>query len=294
MKRNTLYGGLIVLECVLWGLGNPVIKIAGQLLQPFTAIFMRFCLAFLICLLLFGRRVLRSWRAIRWGPMLAVCVCTALAFTLGSFALLLTDAVIAGFLMGISVLFTPFLETVLLRKRFNARVLPLIAIVCVGMYLLCGGGAFSFGVGELLAVLCSLSFALMLTLSERYIGDMDPMVLSTMQCGVTAALSLICVLCFEGPISLSQMTGQAAGAILYLALGSTILAYLLQNTAMRHLPATFASLAFCTEPIFTALFSYILLGERLGPLNMAGAAIVLAIVVIASVRKEEEPWTPKN
>lgn len=286
MKRRTLYSSFIIIECVLWGLGNPVIKIAGENLPAFTSVAMRFLLALAAFLLLFGRRVIRNLRSIRWGPTLAVCACTALAFTLGSFALMLTEAVIAGFLMGLAVLFTPFLEPLLLGKRFNWKILPLIAVVCVGMYLLCGGGSFTFGLGEGLAVLCSLAFAVMLTLSEKYMGDMDTITLSTMQCAVAAEFALLCALIFEGVYDLRQMTWTGAGAVVYLALGSTCAAYVLQNKAMRHIPATFASLAFCTEPVFTAVFSYLLLGETLGTMGLVGAGIILAGVMAASVLKE--------
>lgn len=286
MKHKTLYGGFILLECVLWGLGNPVIKIAGQNLPAFTAIALRFALALLVFIVFFGKRVLRNLAGIRWLPTLSVCLFTALAFTLGSFALLLTDAVIAGFLMGIAVLFTPFLEPLLLRTRFQWKILPLIALVCAGMYLLCGGGSFTFGLGEMLAVLCSLSFAVMLTLSEKYIGGMDTITLSTLQCLVAAALAGLCALLFGERLDIASITWTSAGAVIYLALGSTCIAYILQNKAMQHIPATFASLAFCTEPVFTALFSYILLGEVLPPIGFVGAGIILAGVMIASVIKE--------
>lgn len=285
-RRKILYGSFILLECVLWGLGNPVIKIAGTAIPPFASIALRFSLAFVLYMALFGRRVLQNLRTIRWLPTLAVCFFTALAFTLGTFALLLTDAVIAGFLMGIAVLFTPFLSPLVLKTRFNWKVLPLIALVCVGMYLLCGGGAFTFGAGELLAILCSLSFAVMLILSEKYIGGMDTITLSTMQCAVAAVLGIACALVFERPYDFRQLTWTGAGAIAYLAVGSTFFAYILQNKAIQNISATFASLAFCTEPIFTALFSYLLLGEVLSPIGFVGAGVILLGVMAASVMKE--------
>lgn len=287
MRRRALYGGMIVIECVLWGLGNPLIKIAGQALTPFAAIFFRFFLALLLFLLGFGRRFFAGLRRARLLPVLLVSTCTAVAFSLGSLALMFTDAVIAGFLMGIAVLFTPFLEPILLGTRFRFRVLPLVAFVCAGMYLLCAaGGAFVFGVGELLAVLCSLFFALMLTLSQKYIAALDSIVLSTMQCVVGAVLGFFCMLLFEGMYDLRQLSWQGVGAVGYIALGSTFLAYLLQNRAMRHIPATFASVVFCTEPVFTVIFSYLLLGERLHGLGYIGAGVILAGVIAASLMKE--------
>lgn len=287
--KGFVYGGFIVLECALWGLGNPILKMGAQSIGPFWLVALRFLLAFCVFAALRGRHVLRSLKGIRPLPCLLVCVWTALAFTLGSFALMLTEATTAGFLMGIAVLFTPFLEPLLLRTRFRFGILPLVALVTLGMYLLCGGaGAFTFGAGEWLAVLSSLSFAVMLVLSEKYVAGMDAVALSTMQCAVAGILGLALAFCLEGRLALSGLTLRDVGAVLYLALFSTCAAYLLQNKAIRHIPATFASLAFCTEPIFTALFSYLLLGERLAEQGLVGAGIILAGVMAASARKTNE------
>lgn len=286
MKKRLFYGSFILLECVVWGLGNPVIKIAMQTLPPFTSIALRFSLALLIFLVFFGRHVRRNLQREKLLPLLVVSLFTALAFILGSFALMLTDAIIAGFLMGIAVIFTPFLEPLLLHTRFRWKILPLVAVVCLGMYLLCGGGSLSFGWGECMAILCSLSFAIMLTLSEKYVGDIDTITLSTMQCLVAAVLGIALALIFEGVWDVRTLTPGGAGAIAYLAIASTCIAYILQNKAMRHISATFASIAFCTEPVFTALFAYILLGERLTVTGMVGAGILFVGILAASVLKD--------
>jgi len=285
-RKQLLYGGFILLECVLWGLGNPIIQLAGRIIPPFTSIALRFWLAFAALMLLFGRRVVRGLRGIRALPCLLVCVCTALAFTLGSFALMFTRATTAGFLLGIAVLFTPFLEPLLLKTRFQWRILPVVLVVLFGMYLLCGGeGALVFGLGEWLAVLCSFVFALMLALSEKYIVDMDPIALSTAQCATAGVLSLAFALLLEGVYDVRTLPLSGIAAVVYLALFSTCLAYILQNKAMRHISATYAALAFSTEPLFTALFSYLLLGETLTVQGAIGAAIVLAGVMYASLMR---------
>lgn len=288
--KQAVYGCAVLLVCVLWGLGNPIIKIGAESIAPFASIALRFFLAFALLMACFGRRVIRNLRLAPLLPTLAVCLFTALTFILGSFALMITKATTAGFLMGISVLFTPFLGATIQKSRIHWKIFPIILIVCGGMYLLCGGdGAFSFGAGEVMAILCSLSFAFMLTLSEKYIVDMDGITLAAMQCTVTGVLAAGCALAFEGVYDIKTLTWQGAGAILYLAVFSTCLAYILQNTAIRHISATYASLAYCTEPVFTALFSYILLGEALTTRGLAGASVILICVLYASLPHVKKP-----
>ena len=58
--------------------------------------------------------------------------------------------------------------------------------------------------------------------------------------------------------------------------GQSLIAY-----AMAHLPATFSSVGLLLQPVAAALFAWILLGETLGLLQMAGAVLVLAGIRIA-------------
>lgn len=287
-RKQTLYGSFILLESLIWGLGNPIIKNTASMIPTFTGIAMRFFLALFLFLLFFGRRIWKN-RKVFCMPCLVVCFFTATSFTLGNFALRLTKATTAGFLMGIAVIFTPFLERLFLKKPIHWKILPLVAVVCIGMYLLCcGNGEFSFGLGELVAVFCSFSFALMLTFSEKYIEnlDIDPIALSAMQCSFSGVFALVLALIFDGVYDFSRLNAFGIFSVAYLGICSTFMACILQNKAMRHIPATLASLAFSVEPVFTALFSYFMLGETLSGLGFLGGAIVIVGVMGASIQHQ--------
>lgn len=284
-RKRFINHSYIIMVCVLWGFGNPVLKNVTAHITPFSTIALRFSIAFFLLMLFAGRRVVQNIKTIPKLPCLAVSVSMALAFTLGTYALMLTKATTAGFLMGIAVLFTPFLEPLFFRTRFRVQTIPSVLIAMVGMYLLCGGdGHFTFGIGECMAILCSLSFAFLLTLSEKYIENVDPLTLSTLQCGVSALLGFAFAYLFEGGLSIT-LSSEVIYPLLYLSIGSTCMTCILQNTAMRNVSATFASVAFCMEPVFTAVFSYVLLGEVLSVAGFVGAAVVMVGVVVASYAK---------
>ncbi len=279
-----LAGGLLLLESLFWGLANPIIKVGAPNIGPFMLIALRFSVALAAILLFAGKRVIRRLRNIRLWPCLLVSFFSALSYTLGVCAIKLTRTTTAGFLVGIAVLFTPFLEPVILRTKFNPRVLPLALLVSVGMYLMCGGGEFAFGLGEALAVVCSLAFAVVLTLTEKYIPEQDPLALSAMQCAVATVLGLLCALLFERPLDFAAYTVADVGSVLYLGLFGTCFCCLIQNWALNHVPATFASLAFCMEPVFSALFVYFIIpGDRLDAGGLLGAAIIMIGIGAASL-----------
>ncbi len=68
------------------------------------------------------------------------------------------------------------------------------------------------------------------------------------------------------------------------AISVTLLCYLgamaLQLMALGRVPASVAGLAFCAEPVLSALLAYLLLGERLAPMQYVGGALVVLAIAL--------------
>ena len=155
------------------------------------------------------------------------------------------------------------------------------------MYLLCGFDAGArFGFGELLALISALCLAVTLTFTAVSVQAVDPVVLSTVQAGMTAMLSLVPALIFENTHTLTGVSLSGWFSVLYLAVGCTFIAYLLQNTALAHVSPVFVSVTFCAEPIITALSAYVLLGEQLAFSGYIGAALILAGILVSSLPRK--------
>lgn len=77
-----------------------------------------------------------------------------------------------------------------------------------------------------------------------------------------------------------------------IAVTVTLVAYLgsiaLQLMALGRIPAAAAGLAFCSEPIFAALFAALILGERLGAIQYAGGAFVILAIVLNTLRASRQ------
>ena len=287
-KKTILYEALLLFECLLWGIGNPVMKIGLDVIPPLFCLSVRYLLAFIIFMLFFAKRVFNTMTRKQIVPCLIISAFTAASFISCAFALIYTTATNTGFLMSTTVLFTPFLSCVILKTKPDKRhILPLV-IVTAGLYLLCSGGkGFSFGLGEIFALLCAVTGACMLVFSSKYLADMDPVTFSVMQTGFTGLFCFVSALLFEDIPTLSSIPPVGWGVIVYLAVGCTCIAYLFQNIALRHVPPTYVALAFCSEPIFTAIASWILLGELLSLKGFVGAALILASIIIASLLPEK-------
>ena len=276
------YALLILLQSVLYGFGTPLAKIGFRSITVLWCLGIRFSGAAVLMLLLFGRRTVRTLRAAPVGAWLPCSFAMAVAYASCNMALQFTTATNVGFLMSLPVLFTPALAWLLLKRPYPRRIIPVQLAVIVGLYLLCCGGesgSFTFGIGEVLGLVCALALAAALVFSERSLPGIDPVSMATAQATVTGVLCLTAALLFDDAAVLPQVTTTAWLVVAYLALTCTCLSYVLQNTALTRLSSYTVSLLQCTQPILTAACSYLLLRERLTAVGLTGAAIIVACVV---------------
>lgn len=279
-NKQILYIFLIILQGLIFGIGNPITTIAYESVTPFWCMAIRFVIAAGILLLIAGKSTwqeLKNTRAVNWLP---ASISMALAYITSNLALKYTDVTIVGFLMSLSVIFTPLLALFILRRRYSIAVLPAQLLAIVGLYLLCSsGGGFHFGWGEFLAILCSLFMAGSLVWAEDGLAYMSPLTITVTQLVITAILAVSGALLFEPTVVFSAITPAAWWVILYLAILSSIVSYFLQNAALEHISSGIVALTQCFEPVFTAAAAFLILGEELTFVGWGGAALILLCII---------------
>lgn len=85
------------------------------------------------------------------------------------------------------------------------------------------------------------------------------------------------------------------GAIVYLGVGATALAWFLWYKGVERLPVAVVAVAFFAQPIFGALLGHWLLSEALRPGFLAGGAVTLIGILLVSVetRQRETPHSAR-
>src|SRR5439155_1718383 len=78
-------------------------------------------------------------------------------------------------------------------------------------------------------------------------------------------------------------TPRFIGALLYTVLFASTICFLLQMRAQRVMSSARAALIFCFEPLFAAVTSWLILGERLAWLQWSGGALILVGMVLAEL-----------
>ncbi len=287
--KKALYVSFILIQSLVYGIGNPITKIAYQSITPLWLLAVRFTMASAVMLVFFGRRLLSAIKgtgALLWLPS---ALCCAGAYISCNIALSITSATNVGFIMSLPVLFAPLLSALVTRSPYKLSRLPIQLVTIVGLFLLCcNGGAFSFGAGEALALLDALCLAGQLVFGEKAMREMDVLSVTSLQIIVTMVISVFGALIFDSAAVLPNIQPAAYLIAAYHAMICTIAAYLLQNTAVRHLSAPTVSMLQCTQPIMTAAVAFVLLGERLSGLGLAGAAVIIICLAADSLLSKKE------
>lgn len=139
--------------------------------------------------------------------------------------------------------------------------------------------------GTLICLVAALCFAVGSFLSRRFHFRADTFVATGWQIGAAAVFNSAIALA-AGSFSRGTWTWRGSFAIVYLAIfgslvGLVAFTYLLQNVAVTKV-ATYAFV----NPVIAVLLGVVLLGERLGPAELAGMGIIVcavAMVVLSRV-----------
>lgn len=297
-SKTLIYGSMIAAQAFIYGLGNAITKIAYESITPFWSMAFRFGLATLVFLIFFGKNIaaaLKNTPLMTWLPS---SLCVSAVYITCNVALDMTTATNVGFLISLSILFVPFTEMAVLHRKYRLKYLPAQIMVLLGLYLLCcNGGSFAFGFGEALALFASLATAGSLVFGEKGLEKMDVISICTAQTGLTFIVALAGAFILEPEFQPAQVEISAWLVVLYLAVPCTCLAFWLQNKALTGISSTQVSIILCSEPIFTAAISWVLLGEVLSGIGFVGTVIIVGCIIaetyaLSCSSKEKLPESP--
>jgi DME family drug/metabolite transporter len=174
------------------------------------------------------------------------------------------------------------LSTVLLGERPTGRVVLAAGLAIGGTVLLVSPANSatldgSAGIGLLLALGSALGYATIAIVSRRIARQYHPLTPLTIGFAV-GTLALLPAVLLEGPHLSYPIVGW--GLLLYLGTVPTALAYVLFTIGMRTTVATVATVVTLVEPLTAAALAWLLFDERLGPLALVGAALLLGAVLL--------------
>ncbi len=288
MSRRFQADLALVFCMLIWGATFVSVKQALDDASVFVFLAIRFVLAALLMAVIYRSALRKLNRSALWaGAQIGGFLFAGYGFqTVG---MKFTTASNAAFITGSGAVLVPVLLWLVWRRRINRWVWSGVFGVFVGLYFLTVpvAGLGGLNRGDLLVVGAATLFALHIIFVGFYTSRHSVAALSFLQVATTGALAALAVPLFavtgaEAPRF--HWSENLVFAILVTAVGSTAIGFSLQVWAQQYTPPTHAAILFSLEPVFAALTSYVVLHERLGARALAGAALILAGILLAELK----------
>lgn len=283
-KRQYRADLLLILVVAIWGSTFSIMKIILIDTDPYYFITLRFMVAFISLLLIFHNRLkYLTWSGLRKGFILGLWLLGGYAFQI--VGLQYTTASRSGFITGLAVVLVPFLALVILKEVPGLMNWLGVLLAIAGLFLLTGTGGKAINYGDYLTLLCAVSFAMQIVLLSKYLKGEDPAVLTLVQMGVVAGGAFLITLFTS---SFRPITVETAGVVVYTGLLATAFAFFIQSYAQQFTSPTHAGLIFTMEPIFGALFSFLILGELIGTGGIIGGLLIISGMLLAELKDRKK------
>ncbi len=171
------------------------------------------------------------------------------------------------------------------RERMTSRRLLALVLASGGLALVVGGaGAGSLdALGVALGLGAALVYSTYILVSQGISGRLRPTVLSALVC-TGAAVSLTLGAALLGELRPGELTAAGWASLAGIAVVSTVGAVSLFFAGLSRVGPTAASILSTVEPLVTVILAFIVFGETLGVVQIAGGALVLAAVLVLNTR----------
>ena len=196
----------------------------------------------------------------------------------------------AGFLTAMYIVLVPIFTFIIFKKKLTYMQIIGIVISVVGVGLISLKNDFTINKGDLLCMLGAVFFTIEIMIIDHYQGKVNPFVLSTICFLTIGILSLVVAVPVEYNKFSFDGLSKAILPVLFLSIGSSCIAYTLQNLGQQRIDGTPASLLMSLESVFALTFGMIIMNERLNLKEWFGCILLLAGVFIVQifVKKDEE------
>jgi len=261
---------------VFWGTTFIASKLLLAEISLATYMFYRLSLAALFMVMIaFKYRRKFSRQVMIHGLILGVLLYTSYFFQM--WGIQQTSASNAGFITGLSVVLVPVFGFLFFKEKTSLQVWSSALMAVAGLLLLSGANPFKWNHGDLKVLICAIIFAFHIIFTGKYSRINNVYLLTSVQ--------LVFIAFFSFLVFLPQMNALPIPStknlliLLYLALFGTVFTFLMQTSMQRFTTVARTAVIFSMEPVFAALFAYLVAGETLSFQGwIGGLFIVLGMI----------------
>jgi len=284
---KNIKGPLLLLGAtIIWGLAFVAQSVGMDYLGPFSFNSIRFLLGALILIPFIDYKTLKKSKRVHKKKLIAFsflagCV-LAVASNLQQIGIQFTSVGKAGFITSFYILFVPFLG-ILMKKKPKKNVYIALPLAIIGFYLLCMNEKFNVSSGDIYILIGALFFAIHIMLIDYFSSSTDLIAFSCFQFLFCGLIGSIFMFIFETPdlISISK----AWLPLCYAGFFSCGIAYTLQLYGQRDVEPNTASLILSLESVFSTIFGFLILQQKLSTRELLGCLLVFISVITVQIKE---------
>jgi len=268
---------------LIWGTTFVLVKQALSDVSTLLFLTIRFALATAALALIFRKRFRGAnlSYSLRAGLLAGLFLFTG--YVLQTFGLKYTSASKTGFITGLYIPLVPLFSSLVYKKAPRASEILGIVAAFSGMALMTiQRDILDINAGDLLVVGCAVAYAFHILVLGRFAGSADVGILTVAQ--IATGMFIGSATCWWAEPLRIAWTPAVWLALAVTSLLATALAFSVQTWAQRYSSPTRTALIFSLEPVFAWLTSYLVAGEVLSRRGTAGAALILAGILLVELK----------
>ena len=284
-RRRVTGEAVLVGVTIIWGATFSVTRGGLQFISPLLLIAIRFIGSAVIVAPILALLGHKFWKALLPGVVLGLLL--AVAYSLQTVGLQYTTAARSAFVTYLFAVLVPPLQRLLTDRRLSVSNLVGLAIVLIGTAVLTrpwkAGG---WNTGDMLTLGAAVTLAFFVVLVDKFSRRHHPILFVPGEFAVGGLVAGVAALVANatGIEPLRFVPSQELlMAIAFLAVIGTVGALGIQTVVQARTTPVRATTIYALEPVFAAFFGRVILTERMEPIEILGASVIVVGVLISQL-----------
>ena len=173
------------------------------------------------------------------------------------------------------------------KQKISNRIWHSVILALLGLFMLLNPIHSGFKIGDIITFGCAIFFAGHIIFQDKSVKkEINISRFFLIQIGIVCILSFLCSLIFESKslfnsIHISFWSNTLVNALLINGILATTIAIMIMVWAQKIVSASQTAIFFSLEPLFAALFSWYLIGEKVSFFGCIGGLIIIFAIIIS-------------